>query len=174
MITLISSTNRPNSVSLMVTQQYAHMLEQRGESTQIISLESMPDDFLGTALYHNSGKNEHFNILRSQVEEAQKFAFIIPEYNGSFPGVLKLFIDGLKFPGTLRNKKAGLIGVSSGIQGGALALSHINDVFNYLGMHVMANRVKLYKIEDKLQAGKVADPQFVQLLERHADQLIQF
>lgn len=174
MITLISSTNRPASLSLKIAEQYSEMLEQRGVSTNIISLESLPADFLGTALYHNSGKNEVFNPIRKHMEEAQKFAFFIPEYNGSFPGVLKLFIDGLKFPGTLKNKKAGLIGVSSGIQGGALALSHINDVFNYLGMHVMANRVKLYKIEEKMSNGKVTDPQFIQLLERHAEQLIEF
>ena len=39
------------------------------------------------------------------MSQSEKFVFIVPEYNGSFPGVLKTFIDGLAFPDTFEQKK---------------------------------------------------------------------
>src|SRR3546814_20991240 len=106
-----------------------------GAESQILDLSELPADFTASALYHNSGKNEKFNQLRMEMEQAQKYIFMLPEYNNSYPGVFKAFIDGLSYPNALLNKKCALVGISDGPSGHALGLSHINDVFNYLGMH---------------------------------------
>ncbi len=174
MIHIISSTNRKGSISRLIANQYAEILRSKGESSEIVDLVDLPNDFIATALYDQAGKNEIFNEMRAKIEEAQKYVFIIPEYNGSFPGVFKAFVDGLKYPSTFKNKKAAMVGVSSGIQGGALALSHANDIFNYLGMHVLATRVKLYKIEEHMKEQSVSHPPFLQLLHLQAEQLIEF
>ena len=73
-----------------------------------------------------------------KIQSCDKFVFVVPEYNGSFPGVFKAFVDGLKYPASFKDKKCALVGISSGTQGGALALSHLTDIFNYLGMNVLA------------------------------------
>ena len=43
----------------------------------------------------------------------------------------------------VQDKKAALVGISSGVQGAGLALSHLTDIFNYCGMHVLAQKPKL-------------------------------
>ena len=89
MITVISSTNRKNSITKMVALQYQEFLQELGEETYFIDLEELPADFISTALYENQGSNEAFNPVRDHMKEAQKYVFIVPEYNGSFPGILK-------------------------------------------------------------------------------------
>lgn len=174
MITVIIGTNRVNSVSRQVALQYQKLLAKHGQESNLIDLADLPTDFMSTALYENQGTNAHFNPTLQLMRDSNKFAFIVPEYNGSFPGVLKLFLDGLDYPDNLRGKKGGLIGLSSGVQGGVMAMSHLTDIFNYLGMHVMANKPKLMGINKKLKGGEIADEFFVELLENHAKDLINF
>ncbi|MEZ4903089.1 MAG: NAD(P)H-dependent oxidoreductase [Spirosomataceae bacterium] len=76
------------------------------------------------------------------MKEADKYVFIVPEYNGSFPGALKVFIDGLGYPSELLHKSS-FGRYFRWSARGALALSHLIDVFNYLGMNTLAQRVKI-------------------------------
>jgi NAD(P)H-dependent FMN reductase len=108
------------------------------------------------------------------MKQSEKFVFIIPEYNGSFPGVLKAFIDGLEYPSSFKNKKCALIGISSGLQGGGLALSHMTDIFNYLGMNVLALKPKLARIEANFNGEEITDKLYNQLLEEQVELLMNF
>lgn len=173
-IVLISGTNRPNSLTRKITNYYQTILEQYGAQVIILDLADLPDDFTGTALYHNTGKNEIFNNLQKLTEKAEKFVFIVPEYNGSYPGVLKAFIDGLPYPNAFSNKKAALVGISSNMHGASSTLSHLNDVFSYLGMHTLALRVKLAQIRDNFSEGKISNDLYNELLHLQAQQIISF
>jgi chromate reductase len=95
--------------------------------------------------------------FRQLVVDSHKLIFIVAEYNGSFPGVLKAFIDGMDFPHAFRDKKAALVGLSSGVQGGGLALSHLTDILNYCGTHVLAKKPKLGFIERHFDGVKLTD-----------------
>lgn len=175
MITIVSSTNRRDALTLQISQRYQELLRELGAESQIIDLNELPGDFTVSALYENSGKNEAFNILRKQMKEAQKYVFIVPEYNGSFPGVLKAFIDGLEYPHTFRHKKCALVGLSSGVQGGGLALSHLTDIFNYCGMHVLALKPKLARIEANISADyEITNHLYMDLLREQAKLFVEF
>ncbi|MEM6362639.1 MAG: NAD(P)H-dependent oxidoreductase, partial [Bacteroidota bacterium] len=152
-IVIVCGTNRNDSVSMEIAGIYKSLLEELGQAAVIIDLKDLPSDFTTSALYENSGKNEKFNEFRELMSEAKKFVFVVPEYNGSFPGVLKAFIDGLKFPDTFTDKKCALVGVSSGVQGAGLALSHLTDIFNYCGTNVLALKPKLAQIDRHLEGG---------------------
>ena len=67
-----------------------------------------------------------------------------------------------------------MIGISSGVQGGVFAMSHLTDIFNYLGMNVLALKPKLAGIERNLANGKITNDLYNQLLEQQAEKLIQF
>jgi NAD(P)H-dependent FMN reductase len=174
MITIISGTNRKNSISKQVALQYQEILKGHGVECTLVDLELLPSDFIASALYENQGTNVDFNPIREHMKEAQKFVFIVPEYNGSFPGILKTFLDALEFPGTLKGKKCALVGLSSGIQGGVMAMSHLTDIFNYLGMHVLALKPKLIRINGKMESGKIADESYLKRLEDQAKAIIEF
>ena len=174
MVTIVSGTNRPNANARLVANIYAGLLHERGIDNQILDLVDLPQNFILTALYNNSGQDEVFNALISTLEKADKVVFIIPEYNNSFPGVLKAFIDGMTYPNALRNKKSALVGISTGTQGGAIAISHFTDVLNYLGVHVLAAKPRLMFIHKNLKEGKLTNPLYLQLLEEQVEQLITF
>ena len=105
MITIIVGTNRPKSRARRVAVLYAEMLQSHGGTCQLLDLADLPADFTSTALYANAGQNDGFNELFDLTNSAEKLVFVVPEYNGSFPGVLKAFIDGLPYPGGIRGKR---------------------------------------------------------------------
>lgn len=175
MITIIAGTNRPNSRARRISELYAANLRDFGAEVQILDLAALPADFTASALYHNVGQHAEFNQLVDMASGAEKLVFVVPEYNCSYPGVLKAFIDGLPYPGGIRDKKAALVGLSSGTQGGLLALSHLTDVLMYLGTAVLPLRVRLPNIEASLTTtGELHNPLFEQLLREQAEQLLRF
>ncbi|ALW86829.1 NADPH-dependent FMN reductase [Hymenobacter sedentarius] len=143
MITLLAGTNRPNSRARRIANYYSIMLTELGAANQILDLAELPVDFIATALYAQVGTNPEFNRLARMLDAGNKIVIITPEYNGSFPGVLKAFIDGLPYPGGIWGKKAALVGLSNGGQGGLLAMTHLTDILMYLGTAVLPQRVRL-------------------------------
>ncbi|TVP51194.1 MAG: NADPH-dependent oxidoreductase [Mongoliibacter sp.] len=174
MVKIIVGTNRKNSLSYKLALIYQGNLKKLGADAEILNLEDLPKDFVFSALYENNGKNLLFNEFHQKVKEGSKFVFIVPEYNGSFPGILKAFIDGMTYPNAFRNKKCAMIGLSSGIGGGGIALSHLTDIFHYLGMHVLALKPKLAKIEDNISDNLLTNRLYMELLQSQAEMLIDF
>ena len=174
MITIISCTNRKSSLSRVVSEFYQELLKLTGSESTILDLQQLPADFVISALYENAGKNQAFNQMANLITQSEKFVFVVPEYNGSFPGVLKAFIDGLSYPNPFKDKKCAMVGLSSGIQGGALAISHLTDIFNYLGMHVLALKVRIPSVENSMTNGKVTDKLVLELLELQIRDLLKF
>lgn len=176
MITIVCGTNRDEAVSKILSRIYQRRFNELNVPNQVVDLSDLPDDFAFSALYAQSGKNEEFNIYREKMLDSDKFLFIVPEYNGSFPGVLKVFIDGLKFPETFLNKKCALVGLSSGVHGAGLALSHLTDIFNYCGMHVLAQKPRLARISANMDMEKeeMTNPLYIELIDEQIRELVAF
>jgi len=174
MICVIACTNRPNSNSLKISEYYIELLKKEGVACTLIDLNKLPESYLFSALYENQGKDELFNNIKKPIADAEKFVFVVPEYNGSFPGVLKAFIDGLDYPVSFKNKKAALLGISSGVMGGSLALSHLTDILNYLGMHVLASKPRITRIEKTFVDGEINDAFVKELILTQVKDLLKF
>ena len=175
MITILVGTNRPSSRAGRIAVIYARLLAELGEETQLLNLTELPVDFITSALYGNAGSHDEYNRLAAKLNSGSKLVVIVPEYNGSFPGVLKAFIDGLPYPGGIRGKKAALVGLSDGGQGGLLAMSHLSDVLMYLGTAVLPQRVRLPFIGKELsESGEFVNELPRQLLREQAQALMAF
>jgi chromate reductase, NAD(P)H dehydrogenase (quinone) len=73
--------------------------------------------------------------FKAAIASAQGLLFVTPEYNRSIPGVLKNAIDHASRPygqSVWAGKPAGVIGVSVGALGTALAQQHLRNVLAYL------------------------------------------
>jgi NAD(P)H-dependent FMN reductase len=171
---IISGTNRLEALSPVIAKTYAQLAKDEGIEVDILDLRELPVDYISSALYGEAGKNEQFNVLRSKMKEAQKFVFIVPEYNGSFPGVLKAFIDGLDFPYTFTGKKAALVGVSAGMLGSSHAMSHLTDILNYCGTHVLARKPRLTGISNYLTDNNLTNESYVGQLQKQIKELRNF
>ena len=78
--------------------------------------------------------------LKASIAGARGLLFVTPEYNRSIPGVLKNAIDHASRPygkSAWTGKPAGVIGVSVGAIGTALAQQHLRNVLAYLDMPVL-------------------------------------
>ena len=173
-VTIVCGTNRKDAVTLLVTTRYQEIMANLGIETNVINLADLPEDFAFSALYDNYGKNLKFNPYVDMMLATKKFVFIVPEYNGSFPGALKTFIDGLEYPNTFRNKKGALVGIASSGQGASLALSHLTDIFNFCGMHILAYKPRLEKIEANIENGEITNPKYIGMLEKQVKMLMEF
>lgn len=73
--------------------------------------------------------------MKEQVKAAHGLLFLTPEYNRSIPGVLKNALDHGSRPygqSVWGGKPAGIIGVSVGAIGTALAQQHLRNILAYL------------------------------------------
>lgn len=73
--------------------------------------------------------------LKSELGAAQGLLFVTAEYNRSIPGVLKNAIDHASRPygqSAWGGKPAGVLGVSPGAAGTAMAQQHLRNVLAYL------------------------------------------
>lgn len=78
--------------------------------------------------------------LKSEIRAADGLLFVTPEYNRSVPGVLKNAIDHASRPygdSAFAGKPAGVIGVSVGAIGTAMAQQHLRNMLAYLDVPTM-------------------------------------
>lgn len=148
MITIIAGTNRPNSNTLKVAKYYQNQLSKKGLETTLLDLQNLPANFIANDLYGE--KSSDFEKIQKLVAQTSKFLFVIPEYNGSYPGILKTFIDACSFPESFYDKKACLVGLSSGKYGNIRGIEHFNGVCAYLHLHVMPLRIHISYIKNEL------------------------
>src|SRR6185437_8492131 len=126
MITIISGTNRPQSSTIKLAAYYQKRFLEKGAEAGLLSLTQLPANSLETDLYGK--RSREFQPIQDIVDKTEKFLFIIPEYNGSFPGALKVFIDACSFPESFYEKKAALTGLSSGKYGNIRGIDHFTGV----------------------------------------------
>ena len=87
-----------------------------------------------------SGSPSVVDAFRATIRDAQAALFITPEYNRSFPGVLKNAIDWGSRPwgqNLWSGKPVGIMGVSTGTLGTYGAQNQLKTVCAFLNMHIM-------------------------------------
>ncbi|MDB4921613.1 NADPH-dependent FMN reductase [Mucilaginibacter sp.] len=142
--TIISATNRPNSSTYKLAQYYQKKLKEKGLEAGILPLTQLPANIIESDLYGK--RSAEFKPIQDIVTQTEKFLFIIPEYNGSFPGVLKVFMDACSFPESFYEKKAALTGLSSGKYGNIRGIDHFTGVCHYMHLQVMPLKIHIGSI----------------------------
>ena len=170
MITIISATNRPNSNTLKVSKKYAQLIEKQGLTCKVLSLEQVPADIAFNEVFNK--RSESFQqLLEEYILPVQKFVIVAPEYNGSFPGILKIFLDAIH-PDLNRGKKVALAGVASGRAGNLRGMDHLTGILNYLGMHVHPNKLPISNVLTLINAeGELVEENTLKVIEK---QLVDF
>jgi chromate reductase len=91
--------------------------------------------------------------LKSEIASAQGVLFVTPEYNRSIPGVLKNAIDHASRPygqSAWKGKPAGVIGISPGAIGTAMAQQHLRNTLAYLDMPTMGQPEAFVQAKESL------------------------
>ena len=175
MITLICATNRPGSNSSKVARFYQQRLEAAGVDHHYFSLEDFPQDLLNNDMYKY---NTHADLVRIQDEvlkPATKFIFVMPEYNGSFPGVLKAFIDSSDIAACWHNKKACMVGVAAGRAGNLRGMEHFTNILGHIKIDVLHLKIPISGVGGVLdEDGNISVPEIVSLIDEQIGLLQNF
>lgn len=173
MITLICGTHRPKNVTRRIVDKYKQLLEEKGAQVQTFDLEELPADFVFEDSFgRRSAETER--IIQEKIIPASKLVFISPEYNGSYPGVLKAFLDGVK-PNIWKGKKAALVGVASGRAGNIRGMDHLTHVLHHLRIEVFSNKIPISKVDHLLnEDGVLDDPDTIRDLQQQVEEFIAY
>jgi len=137
---IISGTNRRDSNTIKVAQHYQNLLNENNISADLLSLEGL----------NVLEKNPAFSKVENELLiPASKFIFVVPEYNGSFPGVLKAMFDISDVKKTWNGKKALLTGVSTGRAGNLRGMEHLTGILHFMRVVVHPDKLPISVI-DKL------------------------
>lgn len=167
MITVISGTDRKDSMTLRVAAYYTKILrEKTDEDVHLVSLE-------GLDVWNKHGK------LKETEERllipSQKFVFIMPEYNGGVPGILKLMLDNSDIKKCWWFKKALLTGVADGRAGNLRGMDHLTNILNYLKINVFYNKIPLSRINEEIdKEGNLLKEETVKLINIQLDEFLKF
>ena len=177
MTTVLSGTNRPGSRTLLFAVHYLQLLRRAGQDARLLDLADVAPDFFHRDMYDPARMHPELRALQEEfVLGADKLAIFVPEYNGSYPGVLKLFIDGLsvnEYPRNFRGKRVALIGVASGRAGNLRGMDHLADTIAHMGGWVLPNRLPLSGVDGLVDdSGKVTDAATQKALSDQVEQLI--
>lgn len=173
MISIISGTNRTPSNSEILANYYGRILQQKGAEAGILPLTGLPPTLIATDLYGH--RSAAFQSIQDQVTAAEKFIFIMPEYNGSYPGVLKVFIDACSFPESFMGKKAALVGHSTGRYGNIRGVEHFTGVCHYCGLHVLPLKLHIPRVQHEFdKEGNILDGDAKRFINQQIDQFLLF
>jgi chromate reductase, NAD(P)H dehydrogenase (quinone) len=166
-ILVISGTNRPGANALKVARIVEGHYKSANVATDFLSLTELPKEIFDGAAYAN--KPPGMLAIQQRVMDAKGLHVITPEYNGSFPGVLKYFIDMLKFPESFDRKPVTFTGESVGSWGALRSTEQLIQIFQYRNAHVYPERVFIPGILKALDAdGKLIDPELNERLAKQA------
>lgn len=179
MITIVCGTDRSDSKTrLFVDFIYSILSEKGTEPLTIIDLAEPDWRYALGQSYDPSKMPSKLNDWQDQkIIPAQKFIFVLPEYNGSYPGVFKYFLDQLsvrEIKASFKGKKAALLGISSGRSGNVRGLEDITGSLNYLGIIVMPLKQPISSIDHLVQDNKIVDKETIEVLTRFANSLVEF
>jgi chromate reductase, NAD(P)H dehydrogenase (quinone) len=157
-ILLINGTNRHPSNSFKISTILLRHYQEAQIPAELLALKDLPPEVFHSNSY--ATKPEAMVALQQRVLAAKGLHVVTPEYNGSFPGVLKYFIDMLKFPESFEHKPVAFVGIASGEWGGLRAVEQLQQVFGYRNAHMFPRRIFINAVAKKLDAeGRLTDPE---------------
>lgn len=173
MMTLISGTNRPGSNTRKVAKQIEGLYAELKTPLHVIDLAHLPPSIFDPSSYGE--KPAAFRPFSDAVLASSGLIVVTPEYNGGVPGVLKYFIDMLKFPESFERRPVCFVGVAAGMWGALRPIEQLQAIFGYRNAYLYPERVFISGIGNQLdENGQLKDPELVDRLRNQARGFVQF
>lgn len=163
---IVAGTNRPGSYTLALAKIVQNVYKELSEDVEIIDLAQVPLSTSGVINYggpHPAPLKKYIDC----VDTSSGLIMICPEYNGSYPGILKLFIDHWSYPKSFEKRPVCYVGLG-GRFGGLRPVEHLQQVFGYRNALNFPERVFLMGITNILKNGELLDGTAMNLLKQQA------
>lgn len=166
MYTLIAGTNRLDSNSAKIGMSYQKILHNQGIQADLHTLSGLDLNY----------RSESFIEFETRVLiPTEKFILLMPEYNGSYPGVFKTMIDLCVVKDCWSGKKALLTGISTGRGGNIRGLEHLTGSLNYMNVFVHPNRLPISLVHQLIDEHTVLnDAKTLIAIEQQLNEFVKF
>ena len=139
--------------------------KRAGVTTELIDVAALdfPTDDAGESI-----KDPSFS---DKMNRADALIIVSPEYNHGYPGVLKHVLDtNLK---EYIHKAAGVVGVSSGVLGGARVIENLIPVLRELGLVAIFWDVNFTNVHSRFdESGRLTDESILPRIAKFLDELV--
>lgn len=165
-VVIVPGTNRTGALSLHLARAIAGDFRALGHEPDLLELR-LGAEFVDPDVYHKPAPAVTALVQRFVGGDAA--VFVVPEYNGSFPGILKLFIDMLPYPAGLDRRPCAFVGLASGQFQALRAVEHLQQVVGYRNAYVFPQRVFIGNAKQQFGTdGSLVDAKLAQRLRDQA------
>jgi NAD(P)H-dependent FMN reductase len=173
MMTLLVGTNRPGSSTRKIARHVEAAYAKLKVPVRVIDLAELPPEIFSPSSY--AEKPSAFAPFTEAVLQSSGLHVISPEYNGSVPGVLKYFIDMLKFPESFERRPVCFVGVAAGMWGALRPVEQLQMIFGYRNAFIYPERVFISGVGKQLDdAGGLRDAELLGRLNQQAEGFVEF
>src|ERR1700745_365596 len=157
---------RRDSFNKKLVSIAAHGAREAGAEVTLIDLKDFPLPLFDQDLEAEQGIPENGKKLKKLFIDHAGLLIASPEYNSSFPAVLKNAIDWVSRPApgepslvAFRGKVAILMSASPGRLGGRRGLVHVRSLLGDIGVIVLPDQIAVAKAHEVFQQdGSLVDP----------------
>lgn len=171
-IVVVCGTNRDGALSRLLATEVAESYRQRNHTVDLLDMAELPADVLLGTAYKEQPAN--VKALVDRFLAADGVVFVIPEYNGSYPGVIKLFVDMLPYPEGFDSRPCAFIGLAAGQFKGLRAVEHFQQVAGYRNAYMYPRRLFIGESFKQFVDGKLADDELTKRLHGQAEGFLKF
>jgi chromate reductase len=173
MITLLIGTNRPDSNTRKVARHLEEIYTSLEVPLRVLDLAQLPPEIFSPMSY--AEKPKAFRPFAEGILQASGLHVVTPEYNGGVPGVLKYFIDMLKFPESFERRPVCFTGLAAGIWGALRPVEQLQAIFSYRNAYIFPERVFLPQINNLLDDnGRLKNPELLGRLHKQVEGFVDF
>ena len=173
MITLLIGTNRPGSNTRKVARHVEEIYAELKVPLRVLDLAGLPPEIFSPTSY--AEKPKAFHPFSDAILQSSGVHVVSPEYNGGIPGVLKYFIDMLKFPESFIERPVCFTGLAAGMWGALRPVEQLQAIFGYRNAFLYPHRVFLPNINDLLDdSDRLIDAELLERLQAQANGFVDF
>ena len=173
MISLIVGTNRPGSNTRKVAAHLEEFYAELEVPLRVLDLAQLPPEIFSPAAYAEKPKS--FQPFADAILQSDGLHVVTPEYNGGIPGILKYFIDMLKFPESFERRPVCFTGLAAGIWGALRPVEQLQADFRLSQRLSLSRTCFLPQINDLLDdSGRLKDAELLGRLKEQVNGFTDF
>ncbi|GJQ64542.1 MAG: FMN reductase [Melioribacteraceae bacterium] len=144
-IAVIIGSVREGNNSLKIGKAVLRYLKEYGVNGFIINPVNFMLPFPGEKV-----QGSDTTYLQELVKNADGAIFVTPEYNGSISSIMKLIIENLGYPSTLKGKPSAIVGVTAGKFGAVKPMEHLRGILTHTGSYVLPLQVSVSNVYEMI------------------------
>jgi NAD(P)H-dependent FMN reductase len=179
---VFGGSTRRDSLHRKLASSAAAELQRRGVETTLADLRDYPMPLYDGDLEASEGLPAAAIAFRQLLAEHELLVIASPEYNGSFPALVKNVIDWTSRPAAAgerpaalyRGKRTALLAGSPGPSGGRRGLRRLRELLEMIGMTVVDEPVAVSGAFQAFDAdGRLTRPEDLAAVSRLADAVVE-